>query len=307
VECRISVPLTMGAALILAACATESINPSSGGPVGNQATLSADSKVSSFIPFLGMDIAATIDSVDGKAIGAGTHMVSVNPGIHTISLTCSAVGATNTEEVDLNVLAGAHYQATPVVGGSGPVRCTSLIYRKSDTGKSELEPVTYKVDSNGMYRFKEQGVAVWAPKECITDIAIYSRNRTVDFVANQPNWFANGQYTVKLTKIPKSVTDDSSFIRETEPDAKDYVDDRPRDQLNFVFKDGKRFDIGGHAGYRVVAVSEGRLVFVATFVLQKSWITVASLTYPIKPGVDATAAIPWSCYNRFVESIQQVQ
>jgi hypothetical protein len=291
----------MAAAIFLTACATESVNPS-GTPVGNQATISADSKASSFIPVLGMDIAATINSVDGKAIGAGTSKVSVDPGIHTISLTCQAVGASNTEEVDLNVLPQAQYQARPLVGGQGPVPCISLIYRKSDTGKSELEPVTYKVDSNGMYRFKEQGVAVWAPKECISDIAIYSRNRSVDFVARQPNWFANGQYTVKLTKIPKSVTDDSSFIRETEPNAKDYVVDS-----DFVLKEGKRIDIGGQPGYRVVGVSEGRRVFIATYVLQKSWITVASLTYPIKPGVSATEVIPWKCYNRFVESIRQDQ
>src|SRR6185437_5260588 len=111
---------------------------------------------------------------------------------------------------------------------------TSLIYRKLDTGKLEPVPITYKVDSDDMYRFKQQGIAVWVPKECITDIAIYSHDRSVDFVANQRNWLANGQYTVTLKKIPKSVTNDISFIKETEPVANDYVEDPPRDKLNLV-------------------------------------------------------------------------
>jgi hypothetical protein len=294
-------------AMGLFAFATQNVSASNEGPIGDQATISADSKVSSYIPLLGMDVAATIDSVDGKAIGAGTHKISVDPGIHTISLTCHAVGPTNTEEFDLSVLPGAHYQALAAVAGQRPVPCTTLIFRKPDTGKLEQVPVTYKVDSDGMYRFKQQGIAVWVPKECITDLAIYSHDRTVDFVANQTNWLANGQYAVKLTKIPKSVTNDISFIRETEPDAKDYVDDRPRNKLNLVLKEARRLDVDGQVGYRVVAVSEGKMVFVATFVLQKSWITIASLTYPLQPGIDAMGAIPWNCYNRFVESVKQME
>jgi hypothetical protein len=253
-----------------------------------------------------MDIAATIDSVDGRAIGSGTHKVSVDPGIHTISLTCRAVGATNTEEFELSALPGAHYQVSPLVGGQRIVPCTSIIQRKLASEALELVPVTYKVESDGMYRFKE-GIAVWVPKDCITDPAIFSRDRSVDFVANQSDWFSNGQYTVKLTKIPKSVTDSVSFIKKIDPDAKDYVEDRPRDRLSLVLKDAKRLDVDGQPGYRVVAVSEGKMAFVATFVLQKSWISIASLTYRLGPGNDALSAIPWSCYDRFVNSVKQVQ
>jgi hypothetical protein len=112
VACRIGFLSTFVAAMGLSAVATQNVGASSEGPIGDQATISANSKVSSYIPLFGMDIAATIDSVDGKAIGAGTHKISVDPGIHTISLTCHAVGPTNTEEFDLSVLAGAHYQAT---------------------------------------------------------------------------------------------------------------------------------------------------------------------------------------------------
>jgi hypothetical protein len=302
---RISFPGVFVAAISLSAIATENVSAGSEDPVGNQATISADSRASSYIPVFGMGIAATIDSVDGKAIGAGTHKVSVDAGMHTLSLTCVVIGRTNTEEVELDVVAGAHYETSVVTGGRRPVPCTSLIRRKVESGAlGELVPVTYKVEGDGMYRLKE-GIAVWAPKDCIPSIAIYGRDRNVDFVADQENWIANGQYTVQLTKIPRSVKDDTSFVKKIGPDAKDYVEDRPRDSLNLVLKEAKRLDIDGQVGYRVFAVSEGRMAFVATYVLQKSWITIASLTYPLAPGVDAMSAIPWSCYDKFVESVKQ--
>jgi hypothetical protein len=254
-----------------------------------------------------MGIGSTIDSVDGKPIGAGTRKVSVEPGTHIISLTCLAIGVANTEEVEFNVLAGADYQTSALIGGRQPVACTSVIRRKLESGELQLVPVTYKVDGEGFYLAKPQGIAVWAPKECIPDIAIYNHDRSVEFVTNQPNWIANGQYTVQLTKIPKSVTSDASFLKKIEPDAKDYLDERPRDRLNLVTKEAGRYEVNGQVGYRIFAVSEGKIAFIATFVLQKSSITIASLTYPLQPGVDPKSALPWSCYNKFVESVKQTQ
>jgi hypothetical protein len=155
---RIGTLSTFYAAGSLSALATLNAGAVSENPGGNQATISADSKASSFIPVFGKNIATSLDRVDGKAIGAGTHQVSVDPGIHTISLTCRAVGPTNTEEFELDVLAGSHYQATALVGGQRIVPCTSIVQRRFESGALELVPVTYKVENDGLYRFKE-GVA----------------------------------------------------------------------------------------------------------------------------------------------------
>jgi hypothetical protein len=285
--------------------ATTPVNASEGIATG-QATLSADSKASSFIPVLGMDIASIIDSVDGKAVGAGTHKVLLDPGMHTISLSCTVHGPGNTEELELNAVAGAEYHAHALMGGQRIVPCTSIIQQKLESGKLESVPLTYRVENNGIYRLTE-GVVVGVPSECIRNIAIYRRDRLVDFVANQTDWLADGQYTVKLWKIPRSVSDDDSFIKKISPDAKDYVEDRPRDRLDLVLKEAKRVDIHGQPGYRVVAINEGKMAFVATFVLQKTWVSVASLTYRLPPGSDAMSTIPWGCYDKFVDSIGQPQ
>jgi hypothetical protein len=126
-KCLLPVVAAMG----LPACATQNMNSNGASPPGKQATISADSKVwaLSFLP--GSFIAVTIDSVDGQKVGSGTYKVSVEPGIHKISVTCHAIGAENTEEINVNALAGAHYQASAVVGGNGLVPCTSVVVRKS--------------------------------------------------------------------------------------------------------------------------------------------------------------------------------
>lgn len=83
----------------------------------------------------------------------------------------------------MDVLAGTRYTASALVGGQRPVPCTSIIERKSDHGSFEQVPTRYIVDTDGMYRFKQQPIAVWAPKDCITDLAIYTGDRSVDFDA----------------------------------------------------------------------------------------------------------------------------
>jgi hypothetical protein len=119
------------AAIVLTACATQNLNPSSAGTSSTQATISADSKVWAFSFLPGSFIAVTINSVDGQKVGSGTSKVSVDPGAHKISVTCHAVGAENTEEISVNAFAGAHYQLSALVGGNGSVPCTSIVERKS--------------------------------------------------------------------------------------------------------------------------------------------------------------------------------
>jgi hypothetical protein len=118
-------------AVILSACATENINSSSASTLSTQATISADSKMWAFSFLPGSFIAVTINSVDGLKVGSGTSKVSVDPGAHKISVTCHAVGAENTEEITVNVFAGAHYQLSALVGGNTSVPCTSIVQRKS--------------------------------------------------------------------------------------------------------------------------------------------------------------------------------
>jgi hypothetical protein len=128
---RIKCLLPVVAAIILPTCATQTINSSGASTPSAQATISADSKVWSFSLLPGSFIAATINSVDGQKVGAGTSKVSVDPGTHKISVTCHAVGAENTQELSVDAVAGARYRLSALVGGNTSVPCTSMVEQKS--------------------------------------------------------------------------------------------------------------------------------------------------------------------------------
>ena len=123
--------LPVVAGVILPACATQNMNSSGASAPSTQATISADSKVWAFSFLPGSFITVTINSVDGQMVGSGAYKVSVDPGAHTISVTCHAVGAENTEEISVNAFAGAHYQLSALVGRNTLVPCSSIVRRKS--------------------------------------------------------------------------------------------------------------------------------------------------------------------------------
>jgi hypothetical protein len=79
VERRIGLLSTIVATIVSPAFATQTVNPSDGSSGGNQATISADSKVWSHSLFPGSQVGVTIDTVDGQKVGAGTSKVSVDP------------------------------------------------------------------------------------------------------------------------------------------------------------------------------------------------------------------------------------
>jgi hypothetical protein len=166
----------------------------------------------------------------------------------------------------------------------------------------------FKVDRDGMYRFKSQPFMVWAPKECLLDMAVRDTNWSVDFTTGAGYWMASGQYSVQVFSFDRlSIDDEHSFEERIKDVAPEYmVHDRSK-AFKFVFRDAKPIEIAGHPAYQATAIEEGRATFVATFVLQHSDVTVASLVFPIeKPDSKFNRPFPQECYDRFVASVKEV-
>ena len=166
----------------------------------------------------------------------------------------------------------------------------------------------FKVDSDGMYRFKSQPFMVWAPKECLLDMAVRDTNQSVDFTTGAGYWMASGQYSVQVFTFDRlSIDDKHSFEQRIKDVAPQYmVHDRSK-AFKFVFRDGNPLEIDGRPAYQATAVEEGKATFVATFVLQHSHVTVASLVFPIeKTDSKFNRAFPQECYNRFVSSVKEI-
>jgi hypothetical protein len=166
----------------------------------------------------------------------------------------------------------------------------------------------FKVDSDGMYRFKSQPIVVWAPKECLLDIAVRDTDRSVDFTTGAGYWMASGQYSVQVFAFDQLSVDEKHPFQERMKDvaARYMVNDRAH-AFKFVFHDGKALEIAGRPAYQATAVEEGKATLVATFVLQDSRVTVASLVFPIEdPNSKMSRPFPWKCYDKFVASVKEV-
>jgi hypothetical protein len=166
----------------------------------------------------------------------------------------------------------------------------------------------FKVDSDGMYRFKSQPFAVWAPEKCLLDMAVRDTDQSVDFTTGAGYWMASGQYSVQVFTFEQLSVDDKHSFQERILDIapKYMVNDRAH-AFKFAYRDGKSLEVGSRSAYQASAVEEGKATFVATFVLQDSRVTVASLIFPIEsPDSKMARAFPWDCYNRFVASVKEI-
>lgn len=165
----------------------------------------------------------------------------------------------------------------------------------------------FKVDRDGMYRFKIHPVVVWAPNECLLDLAVDDGPHAVDFVTGRGYWRAGGLYAVQVYEIPKNIKDADSFLKETKKFVPQYMTkDRARMGLNFKVQEEKELEINNRPAYQAIAVDQGKASFIATFVLHPSRITVTSLVYPLKAETSVNDQIPWNCYNRFVTSVREL-
>lgn len=181
---------------------------------------------------------------------------------------------------------------------------TLLVVLISAASCAELSK--FKVDSDGLYRFKVHPIAVWAPSECLLDLAVDDAANSVDFVTGRGYWTAGGLYSVQVYPIPSHVKDADSFVRETKKFAPQYmVKDRARMGISFKVVEEKQTQVGSRPAYQSIAVEEGKAAFVATFELHPHRITVTSLVYPLKAGAPYTEQIPWKCYDRFVASVKE--
>jgi hypothetical protein len=166
----------------------------------------------------------------------------------------------------------------------------------------------FKVDSDGQYRFKHQPFMVWAPKDCLLDMAVRDTDQSVDFTTGAGYWMASGQYSVQVFSFERlSIDEHHSFEERIKDVAPKYmVHDRTK-AFKFVFRAGNPLEIDGRPAYQATAIEEGTATFIATFVLQHSHVTVASLVFPIeKTDSKFNRPFPSECYNKFVASVKEV-
>ncbi len=121
---------------------------------------------------------------------------------------------------------------------------------------------------------------------------------------------ATGEYAVQIMDIPKDVIDAKSFVTATEKFVPIYMTkDRSGISQDFVLGEHGVTQINGNPAYRARAEAKGKAIFIATFVLHKTKIAVSSLVYPVPmpQGEAFTQKVALPCYERFVNSVTEIQ
>lgn len=160
-----------------------------------------------------------------------------------------------------------------------------------------------ELTQDGIYRFPEHPITVRAPLECVTDMSVKDSQNAVDFVTGR-YWQMSGQYFVIVSDVPAGVDDLPSLVAAMRPWFLDVF--RPRESeffdLDLTLAEEREMEIDGDPACRVQFEESGKAVLVATARLHRTRVTIAALAYPVEDGY---LAIPWGCYEVFVESITE--
>ncbi len=110
----------------IGACATQSIGDSGTADPAKVATISASSKLN-FLPSL----VVVIEDVDGVKVSAATSRVTVAPGPHTLTVSCTSLetAASHTHKLEINAEAGAKYHLLTMIDGSANP-CTAVVEKR---------------------------------------------------------------------------------------------------------------------------------------------------------------------------------
>lgn len=162
--------------------------------------------------------------------------------------------------------------------------------------------------NDGVYDFTRYPVSVVSPAVLCgaKELATFGAETSVDFGAADRDWKTAGDYAVQVYPVPKNITDKQSFLAASKKYFTGYI---PNDRKTLGVKPEltgmKELDVNGLPAIQAIGVDKNKATFVATSVLNKSYIIVTSLLYPLKDDGKAADAFPWDCYNKFVKSAKE--
>jgi hypothetical protein len=164
------------------------------------------------------------------------------------------------------------------------------------------------VANGGIYHFTKYPVTVVSPAALCgaSELATFGAESSVDFGAADRNWQTAGDYAVQVFALPKSINGKQSFLAASKKYLTGYIpNDRKTLGVRPELSGIKEIEVNGLPALQATGLDEGKAMFVATSILNKSSITVVSLLYPVKGDNGSTNAFPWACYNKFVSSVKE--
>lgn len=168
-------------------------------------------------------------------------------------------------------------------------------------------PSAHKVSSDGRYRFKDIPVAVQTPEDCLIDMFVYEGPRAVGFMTGRGHWRLDGYYELQVWDRPVAIAQEVDFFRDAYTISKDYMRaEGQRRKLQLQWRSMEFLDEFPVPAFQTLGVDSQHGRLLASFALHESYITVVSLQYPNRSLKGKPVEIPMDCYNRFLESVRQI-
>lgn len=159
---------------------------------------------------------------------------------------------------------------------------------------------TYRpsIDTDGMYRLKGAPFAVWAPVDCVPDIAVYDTDNGVRFTTGRGDWITSGEFEVQVHAVPQGSFEEDFVAKAKEIYQRglNLVDEARMQSEEVLFIDGK-------PAYQTVTTDDQESLLIATHIRFPDHVVVVHLGYPLYDSHGEQREVPWACYERFVGSI----
>jgi len=174
----------------------------------------------------------------------------------------------------------------------------------------KIKQVAYNADqrltSAGVYHFAKYPVSVVSPAVLCNEPGLIAveADSSVDFAASDHLWQTAGDFAVQLYARPEKLTGTGRFFDVSKKYFISYIpNDRKSLGVSLKLTSTKQTQVNGLPAVQAIGIEETQAVLVATSILTKSRIIVVSLLYPLKSGGTPESDFPWSCYAKFVASV----
>lgn len=162
-------------------------------------------------------------------------------------------------------------------------------------------PSRVSLDEQGLYHFESVPFRVEAPQACMENMSVQADDANVRFTTGRGNWKADGDYRIEIYNVPGVGDDQARF----EIIVRQAFHDTMAEAGNSV-KSTDDITVNGRPAFQGLASDESIAMVLGTNILFPDHIVMVQLLYPSVPGEDDVEDLPWDCYQRFIESIEQV-
>lgn len=135
----------------------------------------------------------------------------------------------------------------------------------------------------------------------------YEGERAVGFMTGRGRWRIDGYYELQVWDRPHAVRGEVDFFKNAYKVSKDYIRaEGQRRKMRLQWQSMEFLDEFAVPAFQTLGIDPDHGRVLASFALHEHFIMVVSLQYPNQSPDGEPAQLPLQCYNRFLESVREI-